>query len=92
MDTLRIVLGGSAARGSMSLTPATRKPASILDGEQDQFLVPDVDDWNRARPVSHIETMNMSDIQLCSVPWGTMTRSPAWTIFSSPAMMALHFP
>jgi hypothetical protein len=92
VNTLGIVLGGRAARGSMSLRPGTRKPSNILDGEQDQFLIPDVNDCKIARPVSHIEAMIRSDIQLCSVPWGTMTRSPAWTIFSSPAMMALHLP
>jgi hypothetical protein len=29
-------------------------------------------------------------IKLCLVPWGTMTKSPALTIFSSPATTALH--
>jgi hypothetical protein len=60
--------GARCERFDEFLRPGTRKPSSILDGEQDQFLIPDVDNCKIARPVSHIEAMIRCDIQLCSVP------------------------
>lgn len=38
------------------------------------------------------DTLGEQDLQLCFVPWGTITRSPALTSFSSPPTIALATP